>query len=292
MRRQNVLHSPRLLELKRTKRKIHLKKMIVSVFFVFLVLVSLSFLYQWEKININDIQITGNKVTEAEKIKETVEKGIAGRYLWFFPKTNFLFYPRRALNRELILRFPRLESVSTNVDSFRILRVSVAERLPAYTWCGPEPDLEAKLPNIPNKCYFMDRNGYIFDEAPYFRGEVYFKFYGKADVDDNNPLGSYFKKTGFEKLVSLKGMSEKIPVKPVALYLEDEKNAKMFLSSPSVGRMGPKIIFEIDSDFEKILENLQLALATEPLQSDFQKKYSSLLYIDLRFENKVYYKFR
>ena len=47
----------------------------------------------------------------------------------------------------------------------------------------------------------------------------------------------------------------------------------------------------LDSDFEKLAENLQAALMTEPLQSDFKNKFSSLLYIDLRFGNKVYYKF-
>jgi hypothetical protein len=56
--------------------------------------------------------------------------------------------------------------------------------------------------------------------------------------------------------------------------------------------MGPEIIFKIDSDFQKIAENLQAAITTEPLQTDFKNKYSSLLYIDLRFGNKVYYKFR
>jgi len=42
---------------------------------------------------------------------------------------------------------------------------------------------------------------------------------------------------------------------------------------------------------QNIKENLDTALNTEPLKSDFKKKYSSLEYIDLRFGNKVYSKF-
>jgi len=53
----------------------------------------------------------------------------------------------------------------------------------------------------------------------------------------------------------------------------------------------PKIILKSTSDFNKVVENLQSVLTTEPFQSDFKNKYSSLLYIDLRFGNKVYYKF-
>ena len=65
----------------------------------------------------------------------------------------------------------------------------------------------------------------------------------------------------------------------------------MFLSS-STSQMGPEIIFKADSDFNQIIENLQSVLTTEPLQTEFKTKYSSLLYIDLRFGNKVYYKFK
>ena len=49
---------------------------------------------------------------------------------------------------------------------------------------------------------------------------------------------------------------------------------------------------KMTSDFQKIAENLQAALATEPLRSDFKNKYSSLLYLDLRYGNKVYFKFK
>jgi len=73
--------------------------------------------------------------------------------------------------------------------------------------------------------------------------------------------------------------------------VQEDGDVKLYLSS-FTSKMGPEIIFKADSNFEKIIENLQSVLSTEPLQSDFKNKYSSLLYIDLRFGNKVYYKFK
>ena len=81
-------------------------------------------------------------------------------------------------------------------------------------------------------------------------------------------------------------------LKPVALYKQDNGDIRVFLSKGKTLSMGPEIIFKSDTDLETVAENLQAALNTEPLQSDFKNKYSSLLYIDLRFGNKVYFKFQ
>ena len=156
----------------------------------------------------------------------------------------------------------------------------------------PESDTAAQ------KCYFMDENGYIFDEAAYFSGGVYFKFYGKISEDgdlskrESSPAGSYFAKENFYKFVLFKKILENMGLKPVALYQEDNGDIKFFLSRENSLSMGPEIILKVNSDFQKVAENLETALGTEPLQSNFKNKYSSLLYIDLRFGNKVYYKFR
>ena len=68
---------------------------------------------------------------------------------------------------------------------------------------------------------------------------------------------------------------------------------EIFLSkgTSSTSAIGPKIIFKKDADLQNIAENLQAALNIEPLKSKFKNKYSLLLYIDLRFGNKVYDKF-
>jgi hypothetical protein len=54
----------------------------------------------------------------------------------------------------------------------------------------------------------------------------------------------------------------------------------------------PKILFKNDADLENILENLSLAMKKSEFASEINSKYNKLLYIDLRFKNKVLYKFQ
>ena len=296
--KKSVLNSPRLLELKKKKRKLLARKMFFLSFLLVLILIGLSFLSKWEKININDIQILGNKVVETKMIEEIVKEKIAGYYFWFFPKTNFLLYPKAEIKKELTDKFKRLKNISISVKNLQTVEISIVERIALYTYCGTTPP---ELNNLETqKCHFLDQDGYIFDEAPYFSGEVYLKFYGLArkataegttNMNEENPTSSYYFQPNFGKLISFKDTVEKIGIKPVAFYVENSGDIKMFLSS-SASQMGPEIIFKTDSDFAQVAENLQTILSTEPFQSDFKNKYSSLLSIDLRFGNKVYYKFK
>ncbi len=282
---KSVLNSPRLLKIKKEKHKILYKKILFLTLFLATIFIGLAFLSRWGEFNISNIEITGNKVIETEAIKNIVKDKTFGYYFYFFPKSNFLLYPKGEIINELTLRFKRLKNISLNTSNSKTLNVSLVERTALYTYCGEQleekMDTNTKETNSNDeKCYFMDESGYVFDEAPYFSGEVYLKFYGKTNI----PY--------FTKLISFKNTLEKIGVKPAIFNILDNGDIEIYLSSSLKSQMGPKIIFKADSDFEQVLENLQSVLTTEPLQTDFKNKYSSLLYIDLRFGNKVYYKFK
>ncbi|MFA5937215.1 MAG: hypothetical protein WC822_05070 [Candidatus Paceibacterota bacterium] len=291
MRNKSVLTSPRIVELKRQKNKI-LKRRILLFFLLFLtILFGLSFLSRWGKLNINNIEITGNKIIETKLIEETVREQIAGNYFYFFPKTNFIIYPQNKIELALKDKFKRIKDVFVNDKNINTLEISISERSALYTWCGIEP---IKNNDNNQKCYFLDESGYIFDEAPYFSEDVYFRFYGSVGrpTSEISSVGYYFFEQDFNRLVSFKETLKKIELKPTALYVMNNGDVKILLSSQSTTGENPEIIFKLNSDFEKIVENLQSVLTTEPLQSDFKNKYSDLLYIDLRFGNKVYYKFK
>ena len=273
MQKRNILNSPRLSELKRHRRRVVLNKFFLSLIALLVIFASLVYLARLKQLNINGIEITGNKATDTEMIKASVEKDIAGYYLWVFPKTNILFYPENKIKDDLFLQFKRLKDITFSIKDGKILEVSVSEREAKYLWCED---------TLPEKCYFMDEAGFIFDEAPYFSGEVYFKFYGMA-------TGDYFFKENFQNFVLFKNTLENMGLKPVTLYVQENGDIKIFLSSVPTG---PEVILKIDSDFQVVAENLEAALTTEPLQSEFKNKYASLDYIDLRYGNKVYYKFK
>ena len=283
--KRDILNSPRLTELKKHRRKTILNKILLCLLGLFAVFFLFAYLSRLKTLNISEIQITGNKVVDTEAIKTVVEGQIAGKYLWLFPKSNIFFYPENNIKHELWNEFKRINNINLSINNNKILEISLTERDAKYTWCGEAPDLIAKLPSE-EQCYFMDANGYIFDIAPYFSGDVYFKFYGVAE------LGSYFLKKNFQPLISFKDILIGMGLKPVALYTTDGGDIQIFLSGGTSLTDVPKILFKADADLENVAENLQAALNTEPLLSKFKNNYSKLQYIDLRFGNKVYDKFQ
>ena len=290
--KRNVLNSPRLLELKKKRLKIFLNKIFLSLVALLVIFASLAYISRLKQLNINEVEIIGNKTEDKEIIETTVKKEITGNYSWFFPKTNIFFYPKDNIKKDLFNQFNRLKSISLSVKN-KMLKVALTERTALYTWCGiefPEALLvessTSKASGKEEKCYFMDEAGYIFDEAPYFSGDVYFKFYGLAN------FGTYFSKENFRQLIYFKDTLLGIGLKPVSLYILDNGDIKVFLSNSNKAPTEPYIALKAGSNFQKVAENLEIALSAEPLQSNFKNKYSSLLYIDLRFGNKVYYKFK
>jgi len=282
------------LELKKHRRKVILNKVLMSLFALLVVFFLLAYFSNLKSLNISNVEISGNKVIDTEALKGIVEEQMTGKYLWLFPKTNLLLYPKNNIKNTLQEKFKRLNNINLSIlpparvggaqtGNNRILEVSLGERIAQYTWCGIEYR-EASPEN--QKCYFIDENGYIFDEAPYFSGEVYFKFYGVQSE-------SYFYKKNFKQLIAFKNILLNIGLKPVVLYITNNGDVEVFLSKglSSTSTTPPKIIFKLEADLQNVAENLEAALSTEPLKSKFKNKYSSLLYIDLRFGNKVYDKF-
>jgi hypothetical protein len=291
MQKRNVLNSPRLLELKRHRRRVVFKKILLYLLGLTVIFVLLIYLSRLNSLNISKVEILGNRMLETEAVKKTVADQVAGYYFRFFPKTNIFFYPQDAIKNELQNKFKRLNDINLSIKDNNVLEVFLTERTAKYLWCGP--DLGAELLNklrssaATEPCYFMDENGYIFDEAPYFSGTVYFKFFGAPSAE------SYFFKQDFKQLTAFKDVLLDLGLKPMALYVTNDGDVEIFLSkgSSSLFTTEPKIIFKLGTDFQNVIENLETALNTEPLKSKFKNKYSSLEYIDLRFGNKVYDKF-
>ncbi|HEV7701863.1 MAG TPA: hypothetical protein VGO63_00230, partial [Candidatus Paceibacterota bacterium] len=116
--------------------------------------------------------------------------------------------------------------------------------------------------------------------------------YGLTDGIPDTPAGSYVAKGYFDKLILFKDTLAGMNLKPAVVYIPEGEDIHMYLSKTKSSLLGPEIIFKKDSDFAKIAENLKAAISTEPLKSKFKKEYSNLEYLDLRFSNKVYYKFK
>jgi hypothetical protein len=291
MDKRTVISSPRILEIKKRKRRVLRNRAIFFSVSFLCVFVGLVFLSRWEKLLISNIEISGNKIVDTKLIKNVIDQELAGRYMWLFNKSNSFIYPRNALQYELTNKFKRLKDIKLEIKDLKTLHVSVSELEGKYTWCGESLPLVTAIDALEDSCYFVDNAGYIFDNAPYFSGSVYFKFFGKIQNMENGPIGRYFAPDYFESLVFFRDSIVDMGLKPYAFYVRDDGDIELYLQSVVPLSSAPKIIFKGNSDIVKLVENLQSTVAVEPLKTDLKQKYNSLKYIDLRFGNKIYYKF-
>ncbi|MBP9711437.1 MAG: hypothetical protein KBD55_00155 [Candidatus Pacebacteria bacterium] len=296
MQKRDVLSSPRLRELKKQRRKNLRNKIILYSVFFAIGLICLTLIARIPSLRIENINISGNKVIEVESVRSRVAQDISGYYFWLFPKNNFLLYPENTVLANLTTEFRRIKDVSFEMDGHKTLNINFSEREGKYLWCGNEISEEINQTLIAkadaNGCYFMDDNGYIFDRAPYFSGNVYFKFYGGLGGDGETPEGLSFMPLQWKDILDFKNAISKMELKPSILYAKDDGDIELYLASNLTPPNAQKILFRSDSDLNKIAENLETALSTEPLANDFRNNFNNLLYIDLRFGNKVYYKFK
>ena len=198
MQKRNVLNSSRLLKLKKNRQKTAINKVLFVLLGLVIIFIALVYFSRLSSLNINNIEISGNQIVETSAIKDVVQQQISGKYFFFFPKSDIFIYPGNAIKNALENKFKILENINVSVKTNHTLVVTLSERKGVYTWCGMSPDVG--IPTSGDNCYFIDDNGYIFNQAPYFSGEVYFKFYG------NSGIGSYFSMQNFQQLISFKNI--------------------------------------------------------------------------------------
>ena len=170
------------------------------------------------------------------------------------------------------------------------MHIDIIERTGSFLYCGVNLP-EEKL-NIGENCYFLNNDGFIFDKAPYFSGNVYFKYYSELEGGITNPLGKQMLNTEkFHKLARFIDNVASLGFKPIYIISDLEGTNSLYLNYSENSTI-PKIIFKNDADLDVILDNFSLAMQKSEFANEINSKYNTLLYIDLRFNNKVLYKFQ
>ncbi|MFC1801891.1 cell division protein FtsQ/DivIB, partial [Patescibacteria group bacterium] len=203
--------------IKQQRKKIF-SYVLITIFFIALITFLFSLASKVEGINIKQVNIKGNKVLPTKVLEDNIKVFIEGDYLGLFSRANIAFYPRRKIEETLLENFKIIEEIDIDFGNLQMIDVAIQEREPYAVWCSSD-----------EKCYFLDKKGFIFDEAPDFSGDVYFKYYG--GLDESGMVGKYFLNV--------------VEFKRVNLLLNDfAKNLILF----------EKFIVRMDGDYEVYLE--------------------------------------
>ena len=256
---------------KKEREKKFYQFLFILVFLI--VLVGPVFVLRSEKLKVSQVSVSGNAVTQSSEVESLVRERLSGYYLGLIPRSSTLFYPKNEIMDALDKQIPRLASVSVSLDGFRGVSVEVIEREPSALYCAELNDDE--------ECYFLDNSGYIYSEAPDFTTGVYLIYRREPSLE--NPVDKYFlDKNEFVKVNKFINSLSKLEREPVGILYKDSED---FLTHAS----GPQIMWKRNQDSDKLLIDLESFLKGSKLKAE---EISNMSYLDLRFDNKIYYKAR
>ncbi len=238
-----------------------------------------------EKLYITRVAISGNTEVADSAIFNIANGLLSGQYYGLYPKSNILIYPKEQIASTLLRVIPWLDTAEVSATGDTVA-ITVTERQPAYLWCD-----DLAKPIIERVCYYLDKSGFAFDKAPSFSGHVYLEFYG------GDKRGGYFGRHVLNKeelnfiLSTETAMNRMLAGSTLRLgqiygvYIYNNGDYDMLVSD---GMKEWQIKQNMDAD---PLGKLSAILDSDFFQKELSAATGQLLYIDLRFGQKVFYKF-
>ncbi len=84
-----------------------------------------------------------------------------GKYLGLIPRDSTLFFPASRIRSDIIALHPDIAAVSIFRNGFTGLSIKVSDRVPIARWCGSTP-LTTRGTFSSSTCYLFDASGFIF----------------------------------------------------------------------------------------------------------------------------------
>ncbi len=272
------------------KKKRRIRRRIVGiVFLTFLLIVGLGMATRLPFLLIQSIEVKGNELIDSDLLEAKAQTVLDENYAFVIPKRNTFFVPTLRIKNDLMLAYPRIEELDIKIRG-HVLEINIQEREGKYLWCGGALSDSLELGST---CYYADNKGYLFSEAPYFSPGVYFTFYGGSMDALLDPIGSTFLNAeDLMTLLTLRSTLDVLGLQVEFANVTSETMFELYLRPVSdTQSVRTKVIARFDDDPKTLIKNLKAALANPGFQSEYTDKKANLLYFDLRFPNKVYYKF-
>ncbi|MEK7185225.1 MAG: hypothetical protein AAB726_01245 [Patescibacteria group bacterium] len=247
------------------------------------------------QVSLSAVHVRGASLIPESEIKKIVEKQTATAFLGVLSRNNLLLAPRENIEADIKNLFKTIEFAEVSFNSPHDLVVSVRERVPAALWCGDSDgsgDVAVSAANVAadaaQKCFYLDKTGYIFSEAPVFGGDVFIMWNGflKTPEDSTTPVGQHIMpQVSFEKLNSFVKDVAKLGLKTVSIVEISESELELHLANGGV------IVVNRKMSYEQTLQNIESIVAAK--QVEFRGSFIDRVEkVDVRFSGKAFVKLK
>lgn len=242
--------------------------------------VALSLAFVWyvghlPAVTISSIEVSGTTIVSAEAVKTLVGEQLKGSYAYIIPHNNSLVFPEQHIRSQALLQFPPIASLSISRVGLTGLSITVEERAPVALWCGDSVTDEGATDT---GCYSVDKNGFIFAKVE--TQDAFVRFYGSVG---ESPIGKTYLDGGFASLSTL--------VKDIGIAIK--RTPKTVVTDPTTKDValtfadGGVLKFVQTTNEQATLDNVASVFASQSFKTNKQFEY-----VDFRFGDKVYVKFK
>ena len=284
--KRHIEESPKLRAL-REKRRTLRRRMWGLVLALFLVVISGAiYAAHRPRFQIHTVVVSGNQVLDDDDLMAKAEEYLVGNYAYIIPHRVSFLYPKDKIKASILAAFPRIHSISVYRENLTTLRIDISEVRGTALWCSGDP----VIADITTPCYFTDEAAKIISHAPNYSGNVYPRFFGGHIPSGAAPLGQTFldEKT-FQTLLAFQERMIGFGFNVRAVVIGESGEDALVLDVD--GGSTARVRFLHDAVYQTLADNLAAALEKEEFSQALAKNKGSLEYFDLRFPNKVYYKF-
>ena len=270
------------------------KKLIKSKFFWFGVLaifVLAGFAYGiffTPLFRIKNIEIEGNEKISAEDLRGVAEANLPKR-IFFFSINHFFLLDGEAVSGALERAFPEVESVAVKKRFPDGVLIRVQERQGIAVWCQQKTlqvalgDSKEETTRSFRQCFALDKQGVVFEEKEpemevIVSGDNTEAVLGSKVIEEDL-LQSILQ---FQRAVDAFVLFQEVGLRISSLHLVSREQARARISE------GWEIYFDPTGRIDWQLQKVKLVLEQE---IPFQKR-PFLEYIDLRFGDQAYIKYR
>lgn len=255
-----------------------------ALLFVALLFVVTMWLSKREAVRIEQVTVVGGESIDHETVKMLATEQLGRSYFARIDRNNILLLPRRDLVNAIFSLNARIKSVDISVLEENILSIAIAEYQPAALWCK---DIDNAVASSSRNCFHADQHGYIFAQAPEFSGYpfILFRTAIAGEEEEGSPIGLHIlNEDEFAKLEILRDLLRKNNIIIHEITADGEGDYTIRTDMPW------SIMWSSRRDPTKTAEHLQIALPEITEKMGTGGGTSTPSYVDLRFENKIFYR--
>ncbi len=261
---------------KKHSKKYFSKMLSLLLSLVFLFVFIYSFIFS-DFLVINDISVNGSDETLSKKIKNTINEDISGEYFNFISKNNILLFNKRNKEQDLKNEFKEIEQIKIKKQFPNKLKVSVVERNNILIVCSN------------GDCFFINQKGVAYSRVDSNLNNV-----GRNKVirliDESKQSIKKGDKILSANFVFFLTNISKVFNDYLGIKLRDDYRTNSCVSEEIIAQTknGWDILLSAKIPPEKSAQTLKVVLDKQITLKEFNQ----LEYIDLRLENKAFYRLK